>query len=171
MVVDVPETLGVMAKPGMSLEERTKRTKPLVNLTALPDRQFLAEIVEVSSLADPATRTYEGTLSFSPPADLHILPGMTANLIVSLEDEPDVKQDAYALPSYAVAAAENGEPYVWVVDRESMSVSRQSVQVGGLEGDRIEIRSAGLSPGDWVATSGVHVLEEGDSVRRYGNGE
>ena len=169
VVVDVPETLGILAKPGISLEERAKRAKPTVFLTSLSERGFPARIEEVSSLADPATRTYEVTLSFDPPSDLNILPGMTAKLSVSLADDIIGNTDAYSVPSQAVAGGEDGSSYVWAVDAASMTVSRKAVTTGKLSGSKIEVFSDELSDGDWIAVSGVQKLQVGDQVSKYEN--
>lgn len=169
VTVNLPETMPIMAKPGLTLEERTIRTNPTVYLTALSDRGFPARIVEMSSMADFATRTYEGTLEFDPPEDLNILPGMTAKLEVNLSDAEEVKKGSYVVPSQAVIADESGNAFVWVVDSTSNKVSKQSVKTGSLRGSEIEVISDALSDGDWVATSGVHQLREGNQVRKFEN--
>jgi RND family efflux transporter MFP subunit len=168
--VDIPETLGVLAKPGLSFEERAKRINPIVYLTALPDRGFPARITEMSSLPDPATRTYEGTLVFDRPSDVNVLPGMTAKLVLTLNDELNPpKQEAYTLPSTAVVADEQGVSFVWIVDTTSMTVQRHPVETGSLVGAEIEVISADLSEGDLIVVSGVHKLRAGDLVRKFEN--
>ncbi|MBL4575086.1 MAG: efflux RND transporter periplasmic adaptor subunit [Opitutaceae bacterium] len=170
ITVDIPETMGVLAKPGLSFEERTKRLKPMVYLTSLPNRGFPARITEIASLADPATRTYEGTLVFDRPVDLNVLPGMTARLELTLAgDENSAKKETYKLPSSAVISDEQGVPFVWVVDTRSMTVWRQSVKTGNLVGSEIEVISTELSEGDLVVVSGVHQLRAGDQVRKFEN--
>ena len=50
-----------------------------------------------------------------------------------------------------------------------MTVSRVPVEVGPLSGDQARISADGLRSGDQIATSGVHQLREGMSVRRFGD--
>ena len=54
-------------------------------------------------------------------------------------------------------------PFVWLVDPESMKVSKQPVEVGEVTGDRIVVKS-GLEGGQAIAMSGVHLLTEGQQV-------
>ena len=63
----------------------------------------------------------------------------------------------------AVIADTQAEPYVWLVDEESMKVSKQPVTAGPITGDKIIIRE-GLEGGQAIALSGVHLLTEGMQV-------
>jgi multidrug efflux pump subunit AcrA (membrane-fusion protein) len=65
-----------------------------------------------------------------------------------------------------VKSDDDGKPMVWKVDPQTMTVSKVSVEVGSLMGDRIEILK-GLQNGDQIAISGVHHLREGMQVRRF----
>ena len=58
----------------------------------------------------------------------------------------------------------NGQPQVWVVDRQTLQVAARSVQLGALSGERAAIVS-GLSAGEWVVTAGVHKIAPGQRVR------
>jgi hypothetical protein len=55
---------------------------------------------------------------------------------------------------------------VWLVDRSSMTVKSQVVQLAGAEGNEAVI-STGLTPGQVVVTAGVHVLSPGQKVKFY----
>jgi multidrug efflux pump subunit AcrA (membrane-fusion protein) len=55
---------------------------------------------------------------------------------------------------------------VWVVDRASMTVQPQTVQVAGADGNDAVI-TAGLAAGQIVVTAGVHVLNPGQKVKLY----
>ncbi len=63
----------------------------------------------------------------------------------------------------AVVGDSEAEPYVWLVDEESMTVSKRPVTVGEITGDRI-IVTDGLDGGEAIAMSGVHRLTEGMEV-------
>jgi RND family efflux transporter MFP subunit len=74
VAVNIPESLVAPSRPNQTLEEITERAKPVIELTAVPGRRFSARITEASQKADPATRTYEAKVVFTPPHDLTILP-------------------------------------------------------------------------------------------------
>ena len=61
---------------------------------------------------------------------------------------------------------EQGRSTVWLVDRASMTVKLQPVQVAGADGNDAVI-GAGLAPGQIVVTAGVHVLNPGQKVKFY----
>jgi RND family efflux transporter MFP subunit len=168
VVINVPERDFVLAAPGLTLEERTARAKPQVELSSLSGRRFPAAFSETATSADPVTRTYPVTFTFDPPSDVSVRSGMTAKVIVTVP--VDVAQDAVAftIPSSAVVSDENSSPLVWLVDESSMTVSRSPVVLGELSGTDVEVVS-GLASGDVIATSGVHNLRDGSLVRRLEN--
>ena len=168
VVVSVPERDFVLVRPGLTLEERTARTNPQVELSSLPGRRFPATLSEFATTADPVTRTYAVTLTFDPPSDVAVRSGMTAKVIVTVP--ADLAQDvaAFTVPADAVLADEDGNPLVWLVDESSMTVSRAPVVLGELSGTDVEIVS-GLVGGDVIAVSGVHNLRDGMLVRRLEN--
>lgn len=53
-----------------------------VELSAIPGRLFTAQLKEWNTAADPVTRTYALRFSFPAPADVSVLPGMTAEVFV-----------------------------------------------------------------------------------------
>ncbi len=167
MTVDVPETLGILSKPGVSLEERSRRANPMIYLTARPDRAFPATIIELASSANPTTRTYEGTLLFDNPKDISVFPGMTAKVNVTFPSNIETRPNEFVLPGKAVISDESGNSFVWMVSQAEMTVRRQAVKIGSLGDGNIEVISEELKQGDWVAVSGVHKLHEGDQVRKF----
>lgn len=165
--VAVPEVDFAGMKPGLTLEQRTARSRPIVIVSSLPGRQFPARIKEFSTTADPVTRTFQATLGFDPPKDVVIRPGMTAKVVLTRGSDASSGAEGVSIPASAVFTDETGQPFVWVVDPEAMTVRRTPVELGELSGDRTAIRS-GLSPGMQIAVSGVHQLQEGMEVRPYG---
>ena len=69
-------------------------------------------------------------------------------------------------PTRSVSAtfAVGDDTYVWVIDEASKTVSKRKVETGQVTNVGIGVTS-GLSPGEWVATAGVHFLAEGQPVR------
>ncbi len=165
VVVAVPEADWARAKPGLTLAERTARMQPRVVVSSLPDRSFPASLKEFSTAADPVTRTYEARIAFEKPDDVMIQAGMTAKVIVTIPDDAKAGGGGLSVPSSAVAADENGDAYVWIVNEAEMTVSRAPVTLGDLSGSEVEILE-GLSAGDAIAVSGVHHLRDGMAVSR-----
>jgi RND family efflux transporter MFP subunit len=168
VTINVPERDFVLARPGLTLEERTARTNPHVELSSLPGRSFPAALTEFATAADPVTRTYALTLAFDPPSDVAVRSGMTARVIVTVPADMAGEVAVFAVPADAVIADEGGNPLVWLVDEASMTVSRAPVVLGELSGTDVEIVS-GLASGDVIAVSGVHNLRDGMLVRRLEN--
>jgi len=133
----------------------------VVELSALSGRQFPVRLTELATAADPETRTFRATFNMKKPPDVGVLAGMTAKLV--LTGLRTTAPDDFLLPVNAVAADSNDEPYVWLVDQDSMTVSKLSVEVGPVTGDRIVVKN-GLKGGEAVAMSGVHLLTEGMRV-------
>ena len=161
VVVDVPERDLTARREEVDLAEWNDKAKPMVELSALPGRQFPVRLAELATAADPETRTFRATFNMKKPPDVGVLAGMTAKLV--LTGLRTTASDDFLLPVNAVAADSNDEPYVWLVDQDSMTVSKRPVEAGRITGDRIIIKS-GLEGGEAVAMSGVHLLTEGMQV-------
>jgi RND family efflux transporter MFP subunit len=160
--VDVAERDWARGNTSMSKEELTQVGKPRVEIASIAGRQIPAFIKEMSTTADPTTRTYAVTFGFENPSDLNISPGMTGKVIV---DRRKVAQSsAIYLPSHAVAADEQNNPFVWLIAGDPMKASRRAVSLGELSGDSVTV-TGGLAAGDRVAVSGVNSLTEGMLVR------
>ena len=117
-----------------------------------------ATVREVAAAADPVTRT------FLVKADLGATPlqlGQTLTVVIDLPRQPGVTR----LPLSAVMQ-QQGQSAVWVLDRASMTVKAQPVQVASADGNTLVV-SAGLSAGQTVVTAGVHVLTPGQKVKLY----
>jgi multidrug efflux pump subunit AcrA (membrane-fusion protein) len=55
---------------------------------------------------------------------------------------------------------------VWVLDKSTMTVRSQTVQVATADGNEAVI-AGGISPGMMVVAAGVHVLSPGQKVSIY----
>ena len=161
VVVDVPERDLAGSRRETTLGEFNERAKPVVELSALPGRQFPVALTELATAADPNTRTFRATFSMEKPEGIGILSGMTAKLV--LTGLQTTAPEDFLLPVGAVVADSDAEPFVWLVDEESMTVSKHPVEVGSITGKRIVVTS-GLEAGQAVAMSGVHLLTEGREV-------
>jgi RND family efflux transporter MFP subunit len=167
IVVNLPESDAVRIRPGLTLEERRERVKlikPVAFITSIPDRAFPLGLKELSTTADPVTRTFEATFTFDAPDDITVLPGMTAKVQIPLTEELDTS-GGLSIPSSAVRTDESGKAFVWVVDTSSMKVRKMPVELGELSGSSVTALK-GLNRGDTIAISGVHNLREEMPVRR-----
>ena len=128
-----------------------------VRLWSQPDKAYAGRLRELSPMADAASRTYSARVSLLQP-DAAIKLGMTATV--------EASQDAAPMLSVAQTALFqiNGQPQVWVVDRNTRQVAARSVRLGALSGERATVVS-GLAAGEWVVTAGVHKLAPGQRVR------
>lgn len=161
--VDIPERDWARAQPGLTNEEMTDLIKPRVVVSSIPGRDFPARIISKATAADPVTRTYKVTLAFDKPDDLNIAPGMTGKVVVPAGEDNQSDISMFIPVSAVIADAENN-PFVWIVSPDTSVVSRRTVNVGEVSGDRIRVID-GIKHGDRIATSGVHTLVEGMLVR------
>ena len=116
---------------------------------------------EISAAADPVTRTFLVKLDIGNAAATGARLGQTAAVQVALPRTTGVTK----LPLSALREVQ-GRSAVWLVDRTTMTVSSQVVQLAGADGNEAVI-AGGLVPGQVVVTAGVHVLNPGQKVRFY----
>jgi multidrug efflux system membrane fusion protein len=120
-----------------------------------------ATVREVAAAADPATRTFVVKADIGRTA---VRLGQTATVSIALPAVAGVIK----LPLAAVFE-QQGRSSVWLLDRDTMTVRAQAIQVGGAEGNQIVVMN-GLAPGQVVVTAGVHVLSPGQRVSLYSAG-
>ena len=156
MVIDIPEQL-------ISVAPYVKDIK--VRFDAFPGRDFPAQIKEIGTEASQTTRTYPVTLLMTQPQDIQILPGMAGRATGHARLPDDVKQSGLEVPASAVFSPEESDKsYVWVIDDATKKVQQREVTLDAPTARGIRV-SAGLKPGEWIATAGVHTLRDGQEVR------
>lgn len=119
-----------------------------------------ATIREVAAAADPVSRTFVVKADIGPAGSTARL-GQTATVVVELPQ----MAGALKLPLSALKE-EQGRTVVWTVDKATMTVAANPVQIAGADGNEAVIAS-GLAPGAIVVTAGVHVLTPGQKVKFY----
>ena len=126
-----------------------------------PGHRYAAKLRELSPSADPTTRTYPARFSIvDPPSFIGL--GMTATLSFERPDAQPVAEVPLA------AIFQRGtQPAVWVVDRNTNTVSLRPVTVARWRDDTAAI-SGGVHDGEIIAIAGVHKLEAGQKVRPMG---
>lgn len=151
VVFSVPEDKVGAIKPG----------SPVTVRAWSDNRQLEGKVREVAAAADPVTRTYPIKVALdgaeAPPlgATVYVLPKA-----LSMAGTPVIK-----LPTSALRQ-EGKDTAVWVLDKQTMTVKSQPVQIATADGNDAVI-AAGLAPGMQVVTAGVHVLSPGQKVAVY----
>ena len=131
----------------------------------LPGRRFDVIFKEFTTKADERTQTYLASFEMPSPADVRILPGMSATIAVTgMLDAPE-GQKGFAVPSDAVGIDGQGQHFVWVLEGtgDTFTVQRRNVKVGDRQGVSIQV-TEGLKSGERIATAGISVLTEGRKV-------
>ncbi len=159
--ISLPEQDLILLRPEDAVHGM--ETKGAVIFSALPEREFSTTLKEYATEADPVTQSYTVTLSMQNPEDVNIFPGMTANFVI--ESDLPAEHDYYLLPVASVATDLNGKQYTWVVNPDSMTVSKRLVEIGDLSGSQIQVTN-GIKEGEEIVSAGVSYLSEGMKIRR-----
>ena len=160
-VVSVPADL-------VALSPQFDSREGFVVLDAAPQNRIPAEFREATGLADSTTQTFQASFSFAAPDNLLVLPGMTATVYMDFDFSRvgDLLPTGISIPVSAIIS-ENGTQYVWIVDPETMIISKQTISAGrGMDGDLVTV-TQGLSQGDVIVASGGSYLSGGMTVRPW----
>lgn len=151
VVFSVPEDKVGAIKPG----------SPVAVRAWSDGKQLQGRVREVAASADPVTRTYPIKVSLDESASPAL--GATVSVLpqaLSMAGTPVIK-----LPTSALRQEGKGTA-VWVLDKQTMTLKSQPVQIATADGNEAVIAS-GLAPGMQVVTAGVHVLSPGQKVTIY----
>lgn len=150
--------LQVTAKvPERYVSELSIGQKAEITLQAYGDEIFMASIVRISPVVDPATRTKEIILNFDKHDD-KVNAGMFANVklyTVDYSGYPAIQQDAFE--------ENNDEYYIYIV-KEDSTVTKRKVKRGKNVSDYCQVIE-GLENGEAVVIEGMLSLYEGAKVR------
>ena len=147
-----------------------RESRAFVVLDAAPSVQAPATFKEAALEADSASQTFEVRFTFDAPDDLVVLPGMNATLVSETSTVDPATDDqgvgmGIAVPLSAIAS-EGDRNYVWVVDSETMTVSKRWVTLTPAVGETA-VATEGLSAGETIAGAGGSYLAEGMKVRPW----
>jgi len=158
--VQIPETL-------MEHVDKVVAIGAYVVFDTYPGVKVPARIKEVGKEASKTTRTYPVTLIMDQPDAFKILPGMAGKArgdkSASVKVAEDVGMVGIEIPVSAIFAEDGGKSFVWIIDEQTMKVSRQKVKVVNLTEQGALV--TGLETGRWIVTAGVNTLVEGQQVR------
>ncbi len=159
VIFDVPENIVQSIKRS----GRGEHVDVWAVFDTLPDKHFKLKFLEASTRADPQTQTFKVTFVMPRPAELNILPGMTASVTVDLSKVLSGGRERL-LPLTAVTADAALEPIVWMVDEKSMTVHPRKVKLGEMRGAKVEVLD-GVEDGMRVVTAGTAYMADGMKVR------
>jgi multidrug efflux system membrane fusion protein len=152
VVFSVPEDKVGAIKPG---------TGVTVRVWADNNSVLKGNVREIAASADPATRTYPIKVSLVTTA----APPLGATVYVSPQALSRAGAPVIKLPTSALRREGQGSA-VWVLDKATMTVKSQPVQIATADGNEAVI-AGGLQPGMLVVSAGVHVLSPGQKVAIY----
>ncbi|MDB5873490.1 MAG: efflux transporter periplasmic adaptor subunit [Ramlibacter sp.] len=151
VVFSVPEDKVTAIKPGSDVTVRGWANSSVL----------AGKVREVAASADPVTRTYSVKVSLDAAAT----PALGATVSVSPRALSYAGIPVIKLPTSALRKEGQGTA-VWVVDKATMTVKSQPIQIATADGNEAVV-AAGLQPGMLVVSAGVHVLSPGQKVTLY----
>jgi RND family efflux transporter MFP subunit len=157
--IRVPERIIARVKKGSTYQ-------PSVIFDGFLDQSYLLTIREWDSTADPQTLTYKVVFSLPKPEGFNLLPGMTGNVKIDLSKVMTTFAKGYVIPLESVLSVEEGKGFVWKYNDADNSVVKQSVVVGDVHAEGIEILE-GIKEGDQIVAAGGHYIVESMKVRPW----
>ncbi len=132
-------------------------TKARLSFKAYPGQVFDAEVIRLSPVLNPATRTLEITLKVQDP-DRKVKSGMFPSVILDTERLEQV----VAIPRSALLYS-GSQAYAFTVGSDGLA-HKKLIEVGLQVGDLVQVTS-GLSVGDTLIVQGQSLMTEGTLVR------
>lgn len=151
VVFAVPEDRAAQIKPG----------SPVTVRGWAGGAEMEGKVREVAASADAVTRTY----SVKVAIDAATAPALGATVYARPQALSRSGTAVLKLPTSALRQEGQGSA-VWVLDKTSMTVRSQPVQVATADGNEAVI-AGGITPGMLVVVAGVHVLSPGQKVSIY----
>lgn len=157
--VELPETL--VAKGALEILDGIE-----ISFDADPGRKFAARPLELSLSSNAETRTYTLITGLSSPAEMQILPGMTATVtgFINEQRQKEVEAGAVLVPVEAIFFSPDTTAHVWVIDPISQRATKKMVEPGPMLGDEILIVK-GLAKDELVAVAGLQSINEAMPIR------
>ncbi len=154
VVMSVPENLMATVSP-----ESVVRS--WVEFNFAPDREFPMIFSENRGEADSLAQTYEVSFLIDNPADLNILPGMTATAKIEMRSASGT---AILVPASSVVPMPDGNLSVWVYNPDDSSVTRRQIQTAAPTNTGVPVLR-GLEAGEQIVIAGASQLQPGMKVR------
>ncbi|NLP58811.1 efflux RND transporter periplasmic adaptor subunit [Lutibacter sp. B1] len=159
-LVRIDEVYVRISVPENEINKISKGQKAKIIISALGSQEFIGKVEKVGVVANRMSKTYEVKI-LVPNPELLMKSGMACDVDVKLDS---ATKSRLAIPYRSVIKDENDKNYVFKVDVDSKTVTKQLVELGPFANNQIEIVS-GLSQGDIIVTEGHHQLTNNDKVR------
>jgi len=164
IVFQLPENVVARINKGKGKQADIK-----IRIDSLGDKTYPAQAKEFDTEADPQTQTFRAVVTMERPKGSVVLEGMSTTVIVDFTNAFINISNKILIPPTAVFAAEDEaidskQRYVWLVAPDTMKVSKQTITIGQLTSDGIEILS-GIETGQKVISAGVNFIQEGQKVK------
>ncbi len=127
-----------------------------VYMDAYPGKSFRARIIELGTMADPVTGTYETELLI-----LHSEPGFRTGFISRAELYPTRIHRSLVLPIHALIDATDNRAFVFIY--QEGKAGKRRIRTGTVLGEEVVILE-GLQAGEEVITDGAKYLLDGAEV-------
>lgn len=147
----------------VALEQQFELSGLVMTLDVAPEFSLPARMVEVSTIADSKSQTYEARFSFTPPESITILPGMTGMISANAEFISADKTNQISIPLSSIQSDTSGT-FVWLVNTETMQVSRREITIKPEIGEFVKVTS-GLNQNETIVGAGAAYLNEGMTIR------
>lgn len=128
------------------------------------DKSFNITYVEHSTEPNPISQTYEVVYAMKAPKGLDITPGIRATVTIS--GDANTMPVVLGVPVNAIMTGNDDKLFVWVLDNETMRISKKQVMVGPMTAGWVVVLN-GLVPGQKVVSAGVSQMTEGLLVRPF----
>lgn len=154
--VGIPENLIQSLHVGQSAQ---------ITLPALPNQTFSGNLRIINAAADPASRTYMARIAVKQGnTGLQQGSALRLGMVAEARIQSGQKTTALMVPYDAVIKDPQGVPQVFEYLPSEGRVIARRVDLGGLDGQRVQIRS-GIDPSRWIVIAGQHGLRDGNPVQ------
>lgn len=158
--IDLPASF-IARIPKEASEDEQRQA--FVLLDSAPNKPINAEFKEATLIADAASQTYAVTFTFPAPVNLNVLPGMNATVELRRNNKRNTPR--VSVPLDAISS-DGQDHYVWLIDKGTMTVSKQAVDIEQGVGATVVI-TEGLSVNNTIVGAGAAYLSEGMKIREW----
>jgi RND family efflux transporter MFP subunit len=155
-IVDFDSLIATVFVPELEMGNLETGQRVVVNVDALPDKEFYGHIKRVSPVVDPASGTIKVTVDLSENS-AELVPGVFIRTKIVV----DTHRNAVILPKRALVKKEERTHVFIVTDGVAREVE---LSTGYADGEIVEVIS-GLEEGDLVVVDGQSRLKDGAMVR------
>jgi RND family efflux transporter MFP subunit len=157
-LVDIKTVYVKISVPENEIGKVKKGIKAEFVVSALNEKKFQGEIVNVSPVADVISRTYDAKIAVSN-TNLELKPGMVCDVVLNLAAEKGM----LLIPYQSVSKDNDGKEFVFIVDPINKRVKKQIIKTGNYSGENLEVLS-GLSLGQVVVREGKEKLSDNSLI-------